>query len=723
MKRVRHYLKQNKAQQRPTRHLFVDVESRLLPKDDERTDHVLWFGWACYWRRRPSEERESIEWLRFETLDELWEWVTSKTKSREPLYLISHNVSYDFGVLRIFDSLEARDFVLSSFWTSGMATIAEFKRKGHKIVLLDNGNYFPGALAKWGDAIGFPKGEADPLTDPVEIVDPYCHRDVEIMVRLWRDLYGFLDLHALGNWGKTLPSQAFSAYRHRFMANRIVIHANTDALALERQAYHGGRASVFYKGRLTDGPYYKLDVNSMYPHVMATERYPNDLLGVKSPVSLAELEERIEHYAVIARVQVRTDSPCYPVKHKTHVVYPVGTFDTTLTTPELVHGLARGHILYVRSMSYYMQAELFTSYVGFFYGLKQALAEEPSSPYYAFAKLYLNSLYGKFGQLAHHWERLEGDSDAYADSDFYVNLRTGQGGKVYRFGSTIWTCEVKGESFNSFPAIAAHVTAYARMYLWRVREIVGPAHFFYTDTDSILTDAHGLAAMSGQIDATALGAWKIEETSDTMHVQAPKVYAFAGKVKRKGVPAKATYLGNDTWEFDKFTSFKGQAAWEEGEQYHTVKARRHLSYRIHDGHETATGWIEPLDAGDLWPEQSLTEEGTYAIESWQAEIDALHNTLRLDSRTVFAMWDYRKGAFRRGKDSRGEMQAMEYSLWDTRAGELGFPDLRALKAGVLAYLETMARIHELERKIYNVYQGPMPDREPHSRLEEMPLLF
>ncbi len=441
MLRVRHYLKRNRATQRPARHLFVDVESRLLPVDETRTDHELWFGWACYWRKRQGRPTDSRDWLRFESADNLWNFVVAKTKKREPLYLISHNVSYDFGVLRIFESLEARGYELSSFWTSGMATIATFENDGRKIVLLDNGNYFPGTLAKWGQAIGFPKGEANPLTDPVEIVDPYCRRDVEIMVKLWEDLYGFLDDNDLGNWGKTLPSQAFSAYRHRFMEQRIVIHANADALALERGAYHGGRSSVFYKGWLKNGPYYKLDVNSMYPYVMSQEKYPNDLLGYKSPASLLELEKRLKHYAVIARVQIRTNEQCYPVKHRTHVVYPVGVFETTLTTPELLYGLSRGHILYVRSMAYYMQASLFRDYVDCFYEMKQRLADDPGNPYYAFAKLYLNSLYGKFGQLAHDWKRIDGDGSPYEDSDFYVNLVTGQAGKVYRFGSSVWSCE------------------------------------------------------------------------------------------------------------------------------------------------------------------------------------------------------------------------------------------------------------------------------------------
>ncbi len=723
MRRIRHYLKRNRATQRPARHLFVDVESRLVPVDAERTDHVLWFGWACYWRTRKGRLADSTDWLRFETADALWDFVTAKTKRREPLYLISHNVSYDFGVLRIFDSLEARDYELSSFWTSGMATIASFENDGRKITLLDNGNYFPGALAKWGQAIGFPKGEADPLTDPLEIVDPYCHRDVEIMVKLWEDLYDFLDTNDLGNWGKTLPSQAFSAYRHRFMEQRIVIHADADALALERSAYHGGRSSVFFKGHLEAGPYFKLDVNSMYPFVMATEKYPNDLLGYKSPASLAELKKRIKHYAIIARVQVRTDEPCYPVKHKTHVVYPVGTFDAVLTTPELVYGLAHGHILYVRALCYYMQAELFREYVSHFYELKQRLAGDAGNPYYTFAKLYLNSLYGKFGQLAHDWKRIDGDGSPYEDSDFYVNLVTGQAGKVYRFGSSVWTCEVKGEAFNSFPAIAAHVTAYARMYLWRIRNIIGKDNLYYTDTDSILTNRAGLASLDGQLDDTRLGAWKVEATSDTLHVQAPKVYTFAGQTKRKGVPSKAKYLGNDTWEFDRFASFKGQAAWDKGTQYHTTRTQRHLTYRIHDGTETDSGWVEPLQAGELWPEQQITREELDDVATWEAEIEAGRGSLRLDARTVFLLWNFRLGTFKRQKNASGNLVSLEYSLWDMRAEELGFPDLRALKEGVLSYLDTMSRIHELERQVYNVYQKATEKRVDMGRRQQEPIPF
>lgn len=711
--RKRHQLRKNKANQRPVRHLFVDIESRLVPLEDGKTEHRLWFGWACFWRRRVDRLKDTLEYTLFHGVDEFWDLVLHYRKAKEPLYLIAHNVAYDFGVMNIFDNLEERDFTLSSFYTSGMTSIIKFTSKKGVIYVLDNGNYFTGTLAKWGEAIGFPKDQVDPLTAAYEDALPYCKRDVEILQRLWRNLYAFLGDNDLGNWGRTLPSQAFSAFRHRFMSHRIIIHAESRALELERAGYHGGRTSIFFKGKLTDGPYYKLDVNSMYPHVMAEHRYPNVHMNIKIPSSLRELETKLKHYAVMADVTINAPDPIYPVKQRQHIIYPVGHFRTVLTTPELAYGLTKGHIEYIHTLSYYRQEYLFRDYVSFFYALKLQYAQEPDNPYYAFAKLYLNSLYGKFGQKKHTWERIDADTNGLADTDYYVNLKTGQRGIVYRFGSTLWTCQEAGEAYNSFPAIAAHVTAYARMYLWELRELAGRENFYYTDTDSCIVNSQGLANLHHLLDKTKLGMLKIEGVAREVELLAPKVYKFGDSVKRKGVPRKAQLIAPNTWEFDKFPGLKIQGRKERGKAYYTQRTTRKLSYRIHDGHETESGWIAPLRGHELQENVKMDPKRKGQVQKLGVRIENLRASLPLEWSVVFQLWDFRKGGFRQQRNRQKMFVAIEYSPWDGKATELGFADLEGLKKGVLQTLDMHKEINALKREKYNLTHNyaDLPEQE------------
>jgi len=694
--RVTHVIKANHSNQRPTRMLFVDIESRLEPMDEKRTEHRLWFGYALFWRRRPTRKKDTLLWYRFDDTQAFWELVASRTHTREPLYLIAHNVAYDFGVLRMFDHLPDQGFRLGSFYTSGHTSILRFAGEDRKIVVLDNGNYFPGKLAKWGTAIGFPKMDVDPLTEPLEKVDPYCKRDAEIMFRLWRDLFQFLDEHDLGCWGVTLPSQAFNAYRHRFMKTSILVHDDEPTLAMEREAYHGGRTSIFYKGKLDNGPYYKLDINSMYPYVMSKNKYPVRWHRTQTNVPLRELCHKMERYAVIAECSIQTDERFYAVKHRGHLVHPIGQFRTTLTTPELRHALARGHLQTVHRMAYYDQSFIFQEYVSFFYEQKLSHADQEDDPYYAFAKLYLNSLYGKFGQRAMSWEKLAPDQILDRRSDALIDTVTGEYRLVYRFGDTYWERTEEGESFNSCPAIAAHVTAYARSYLYALCERCGWGHVFYTDTDSIITDAKGLARLHNMLDDHQLGLLKIEKQADHVQLRAPKCYSMGSETRRKGVPSHAQEIAPDKFQFERFASFLTQAHWEPGNPYHTQTTHRKLTYEIYDGEETEDGWIVPYDANKLHVALGLCPHDLIALENINTKIEAYKKTLPISHSLVFRLWDYRKGDFKRAWRKRHSPHLRRVEITDSLAQEEGFPDVQTMKEAILEYLRLWREIQDLE---------------------------
>lgn len=717
--RVRHVLKKNDSDQRPTRLLFVDIESRLSRIDDSRTQHTLWFGYCLFWRRRPEREKDTLIWQRFTTVEAFWDYVVSRTKDREPLYLIAHNVAYDFGVMDMFAKLQQHGYKLTSFYTSGHTSIIRWSDTKRKIIVLDNGNYFGGALALWGQALGYPKLDVDPLTAPEAEVDPYCQRDVEIMYRLWLGLFAFLDEHNLGSFGITLPSQAFRAYRHRFMSRLIVIHDDEDALALERAAYHGGRTSIFYQGQLKSGPYYKLDVNSMYPFVMAAHSYPADLLHYVPQASLDELDDKLANYALIARVEVQTDEPVYPVMARGHLLYPVGRFWATLSTPELQYAQHQGHLRSVTGLCSYRTAPLFRPYVDFFYTLKQQYSSEPCNPYYAFTKLYLNSLYGKFGQRSQDWTQIEEHELPDPRAEKIVTVGGGPIRMLYRFGNTYWLREDGGESYHSAPSIAAHVTAYARMYLWDLILQAGREHVYYCDTDSLLVDAIGLDHLQQHLEDTELGALKVEKECAGATLWAPKCYRMGEETRRKGVPGRAEQIEPQTWTFETFPSFLSQSQWKPETPYHTTRTQRRLTYAITDGTPGTDGWIRPLDAADLPAQTRLSALDSATIEGMELQKTLLHDSLPVAPEVVFRLWDYRKGTFKHARDRHGNLVAPEYSGADAMATELGFPDLNGLQEAIRRTVQMQSEIHSLERKIRALQRGPS-ETEANTQTETLP---
>jgi len=711
-KRFWHNLRGNKSSMRPVRHLFVDVESRLIDAGEGKVGHVLWFGYCAYWRRRPDHDSDTLRYLRFDTVSEFWSIVFDLAKDKTALYLVSHNTAYDFGVLHIFPNLEADGFKLTSIYLGGLSVIMRFKEGKRKIVLLDNANFFQGKLATLGAAIGFPKHDVDPLTAPLELVDPYCKRDVEILVKLWQAYYTFIDEHDLGNWGATLPSQAFKAFRHRFMKHKITIHADEPALEMEREAYHGGRTSAFWTGAANGQQFYKVDVNSMYPYVMAKETYPRQFYGLRGGTDVAGLEKKLKQWLVIARVTIETDEPVYPIMVKGHLVHPVGRFDTVLSTPELRYAIDHGHLERVHEMALYFPAPIFSEYVKFFYGLKDRYRQEGNGTSYLMVKLYLNSLYGKFGQKSELWEKFDGAPPGLDNLTRWYDAKEDVTWRVYHFGGQVWRSKENGEARDSFPAIAAHVTAYARLYLWKLIKTAGRGHSFYTDTDSIIVDQTGYDNLAEYMDESRLGALKIEAQDDNMRIVCPKHYRMGDEWKRKGVPSKAEPLGGDVFKCTQFPSFKTQRAPGEKDAYQTKTVIKHLTGRIYDGVKSADGWIEPLDASDLELNRVLSDEHRARLDEIEAQCDALQETLPIDGRTVFKLWDYRKGAWKQARNKQGHLVALEYSNMDAEATELGFSNLAELQAGVQEFLQIRGKMQELHAEASLIkYPEPSMDTQ------------
>ncbi|GAJ21876.1 unnamed protein product, partial [marine sediment metagenome] len=135
-------------------------------------------------------------------------------------------------------------------------------------------------------------------------------------------------------------------------------------------------------------------------------------------------------------------------------------------------------------------------YVDKFYQLRQRFKSGGRSDYDEICKLLLNSLYGKFGQKAEVWEKI-GEASGEPDriETCYLSGRNSPSSIRYLLGE-IFECVGIEESFNSFPAIASHVTAYGRMYLYELMKQAGRENVFYCDTDSLIVNEAGRSKLS-----------------------------------------------------------------------------------------------------------------------------------------------------------------------------------------------------------------------------------
>lgn len=551
-----HLLARNKSNEMPHEAVWLDTETfpEKMPDGSER--HHLEFGYAAYSRTRGKDDWIEPEWLRFTTLEQLWEWIFSRLHGKSRLYIFAHNWAFDAPVIDVFNRLPAEGWKLKGSVINSPPVILRWRKAPHTLQFVDTLNIWRMPLAKLGDSIGLPKLEMPPRGASREEWDTYAHRDVEIIMQACFRWWTFLKENDLGGFASTLASQAIRTYRHRFMKHEILIDDNEAALNLARRALHGGRTECFYLGEVS-ATVYKLDINSQYPAVMRSRLMPTRLIGHYKRISLDELQAWLKTYCITATVTIETEQAVFPVVHDERLVFPVGKYVTSLSTPELVYALKHKLIKRVHECAIYERGILFKGYIEWFYKYRQECREKGNEVDALNAKLMMNSLYGKFAQRGLIYNKTGETDDLSIKVWTEVDSETGTVYHHRQYAGITEELQHETESRDSHPAIAGHITAYARMHLWRLMQLAGPGNFYYCDTDSLWTNREGYERLERELSETDLGKLKLEDVSDAVTLYGAKDYIVDGNARTKGIRKKARKINDNTFEQDKFTTLIG----------------------------------------------------------------------------------------------------------------------------------------------------------------------
>jgi len=518
-----HILKGNKTSGYPRNMIFFDVESRL-EKDGVLTHHkpYLWVGFWHY-KNVGKKCKPKEQWFSATNAEDFWEWVCSKVSAKEKLYMFAHNPTYDLVAGRAFPVLRSKGYKITRYYENGRTFILEFRSGNRTIMVLNVGNFYQGSVADIGKAFGLPKLELDYENPDFEQALVYCKRDVEIIAKAMLAWIDFCKENDLGCFGYTAPKQSFNAFRHRFMKHQIYIHSNKRAITLERECYYGGRTEAFFVCSLGREKVITLDVNSMYPAVMRNGEFPTKLVTIRSDISPKGLKFALKNYLVCAKVRVRTSIPCLPCRVNGRLIFPVGEFVTVLPTPEVYLAFSFGEVLSVEECAFYEHAPIFADFVEFFYEARLQAKSEGNKSKDLLFKLIMNSLYGKFGQKGSKWEVV-----GHVDSEevFYervFSLSEGRWITYKQFGGVILEGKEEKEAYDSFPAIASHVTGYARRKLFEYILKAGFENVYYCDTDSLFVNERGLENLKDYLNDKDLGYLKYEGVKEELVTVFPHI--------------------------------------------------------------------------------------------------------------------------------------------------------------------------------------------------------
>lgn len=313
---------------------------------------------------------------------------------------------------------------------------------------------------------------------------------------------------------------------------------------LFRNYYFGGRVEFFDSG-IIKGDYTVYDVNSMYPSVMKDEQHPTGRNYLNYGDDLESAWEQEFFFIELTG----NSKGAFPVRTKTGLEFPHGVNTFYTTSHELKIALKHDLIIIheVHKILAPQKTINFSLYVNHFIKDKIEAKESNDKIGELFAKLLLNSAYGKFGQNPENFKDyiIRYPDEPLPDLDIWdLYIDTGY--------LEIWEKPTPKPVYYDV-ATAASITSAARaMLLDALHSADTP---IYCDTDSIICkQLNGV-----EIHPTNLGAWDIEAECDKIAIAGKKLYAAfkdgecvkkANKgVKLSGDEIVAVALGKEiAWE-------------------------------------------------------------------------------------------------------------------------------------------------------------------------------
>lgn len=549
MDRLPHYIKENKTVSVPKRIILFDTETTPKTLKDGRIEQHFKLASAVHQRIRNIDKPPVVSWLETYNANQLCEWILNKTVQKQRLYVISANIWFDIRVSGMLHHLHKQGWSLHRMFINGLVLIIIFKLGAKTLVFLNFQNFFRVSVAVMGKCIGLSKLEVKFDEVSKEDLMAYCRRDTEIIWRVMNNLFQFIKKKELGNFGFTFPAIAFNIYRHKFMNSKLLVHNNSIVTKLERASYFGGRVDCHEIGEFKDVNLIQIDINSMYPYVMRNYESPCVLKFYCKDPPIQSINNFLRGYCVTCYAHIETDEPVYPVRLKGKCVCPIGKFDTYLSTGSLKYALKHGHIKHIYEAAIYTKDYIFTEYIDFFYNLRLKYSAAGNLPYVSLCKNLLNSLYGKFGQRGDEIvERSDCDYSIMRREHYYDATAQKHYVTTKFFGNSITVEKKVNEGANSIVSIAAHITDYARMYLWRFMKQIGLENLYYNDTDCIIFDQDKYDISKLPINAHKLGHFKVEKEATCIKLFGLKDYVFDGVTKIKGVSSKAKKIGHNEYE-------------------------------------------------------------------------------------------------------------------------------------------------------------------------------
>lgn len=426
----------------------------------------------------------------------------------------------------------------------------------------------------------------------------YCLQDCCLVVKLVYNLLDFLrdlfnkfqlpmKLKKFSPFQPTISLLTLKVWRYLGDWHGGILKGCSDFKEYEciKESYKGGMCLPIKKRfqwkNSSDGFLYHYDINSSYPYIMERSQIP---ITIKEHYILKPNEKMVKKYEDYYLYEIRFEFnsnvliPYIPIRLEKEggLLYPLSNYGNDQFGKPIPTTYVWGHILSfypkhfkkIKVYSYivFNTGNIFQSYITQLWKEREIAKQEKSEVKSMWLKIFMNSLYGKFGQKQFEQTHVLHTTQLH---EYLIPFNTNEKNEENKIEDecqqikranfvkniSIFSEDIPGEPFflikthddnrldfvGSLNFISSYIASRARLNLIAGFLEVGFDNIYYFDTDSIFTSQPITDKRMVGVD---LGQWKCEENNIIdAYFLAPKVYAYFTKDGKedlhcKGIPTK-----------------------------------------------------------------------------------------------------------------------------------------------------------------------------------------
>lgn len=538
-----HWISSNALCRQPKCWVYLDTEARIEYEGTTQVQSWRLAVTAHDHRRGSYDDWREPEWATHDDPGGLWDWIDSRARVGERMVVVAHNLAYDLRVSDVFTHLPKLGWSIGRIRLDAEQAQVSWRNGRRSIQMIDSLSWWPVALERLAEDLDMVKPDLPAQHDADELWIARCTADVDVLRTAWRRMLTWLHDDDIGNWQATGAGQAWSAWRHRFLTDKVLVGDDPQLRELERTAVWCGRAEAWRHGKHRAGPFREWDFEAAYLSIMRDCKLPVRPIARAPDLDRESIEGFMNVANVLATVEVDTDVPLVPAAGPNGIYWPVGQFTTTVWEPELRLLFASDAKVRVTDAMVYRTRPALAAFAEWLTPMLSPEFAELDPIVARIAKHWSRALVGRFGVRYSEWERFGETPSPQVGLQTVSDQRDGTRWRLLSVGNECRRETETLEGENAVPAIMGWIMSETRARLWGAIVAAGTQNVMHCDTDGLLVTPEG----SERLTAACVPGLRVKTEWSSAEIFAPRQLVLGGQLRAPGVPKRARRVGQNTW--------------------------------------------------------------------------------------------------------------------------------------------------------------------------------